>query len=53
MDTNAVILQNYASAIRSLVAKLARQIQAVQATEGQISGFKALLEQLDSKAPKK
>lgn len=52
-DTNALVIANYRAAVRSLEIKLARQLQSVQATEGQIEGFKALIDQLDTKTGKK
>lgn len=51
--SNAILQNNYRAAVRALELKLSRQLQSVQATEGQIEGFKALIEQLDSKSGKK
>lgn len=43
------MIANYRKAISALETKLARQLTAVQATEGQIAGFKALVAQLEGK----
>lgn len=43
------MIANYRKAISALETKLARQLAAAQATEGQIAGFKALVAQLEGK----
>lgn len=47
--TNAILISNYNKAIRELETKLARQQNSVEATLGQIEGFKALVAQLEGK----
>ena len=48
-ESNTIMLANYRKAVTALETKLARQLQAAQATEGQIQGFKALIAQLEAK----
>lgn len=43
------MIANYNKAIRGLEQKLARQVEAVEATQAQIEGFKALVSQLEGK----
>lgn len=47
--SNTILIANYNKAIRALETKLARQVEAVEATQGQIEGFKALVAQLEGK----
>lgn len=48
-QSNTIMIANYTAAVRKLELTLARQLAAVQATEGQIEGFKALIAQLEGK----
>lgn len=47
--SNTIMIANYNKAIRELETKLARQQSSVEATLGQIEGFKALVAQLEGK----
>lgn len=47
--SNAILVATYQKALVALATKLARQLSSVEATQAQISGFQALIAQLEGK----